>query len=526
MPLETFHPAVRRWFEAALGTPTGVQAEAWPAITGGRHTLIAAPTGSGKTLAAFLAVLDDLVRRAQEEPLPDAVQVVYVSPLKALSNDIQKNLEVPLAAIEGELERRSASEANIRTMVRTGDTPRAERDAMRKRPPHVLVTTPESLYILLTSESGRAMLGSAQTAIVDEIHALAASKRGAHLALSLERLEALTDRPLTRIGLSATQKPITEVARFLVGSHHLDEAGAPDCRIIDAGHFRTADLAVEVPNSPIEAVMANEVWEEVYDRIQTLAGANRTTLVFANTRRMAERVARHVGERLGEDQVMAHHGSLSRQRRLEAERALKHGEIRVLVATASLELGIDIGEVDLVVQLGSTRTIANFLQRVGRSGHHIDAVPKGRLFPVSRDDLVECLALIRAARDGELDRLELPEAPLEVLAQQMAAEVAAGGEWSTAALFELARGAYPYRGLTRADFDATTTMLAEGFATGRGRRGALIHHDPVNGVLRPRRGTRLTAITCAGTIPDQGDFDVVLEPEGQVIGSVNEDFAL
>ncbi|MEF8793295.1 DEAD/DEAH box helicase [Thiohalorhabdus sp.] len=526
MPLETFHPAVRNWFEASLGAPTGVQAEAWPSIAGGRHTLIAAPTGSGKTLAAFLAVIDYLVQRAQDGPLPDAVQVVYVSPLKALSNDIQKNLEVPLAAIEGELERRGASEAGIRTLVRTGDTPRSQRDAMRKRPPHVLVTTPESLYIMLTSESGRAMLGSTRTAIVDEIHALAASKRGSHLALSLERLETLTDRPLTRIGLSATQKPIHEVARFLVGSRHVDGFAEPDCRIIDAGHFRTADLAVEVPDSPLEAVMANEVWEEVYNRLQTLAGAHRTTLVFANTRRMTERVARHVGERLGEDQVMAHHGSLSRQRRLEAERALKHGEIRVLVATASLELGIDIGEVELVIQLGSTRTIANFLQRVGRSGHHVDAVPKGRLFPISRDDLVECLALVRAARDGELDRLELPEAPLEVLAQQIAAEVAAAGEWSTDALFELARGAYAYRALTRADFDATAAMLTEGFATGRGRRGAMVHHDPINGILRPRRGTRLTAMTCAGTIPDQGDFDVVLEPEGQVIGSVNEDFAL
>ncbi|HKJ72079.1 MAG TPA: DEAD/DEAH box helicase, partial [Gammaproteobacteria bacterium] len=531
MPLETFHPAVRAWFEAALGAPTAVQAEAWPEIAAGRHTLIAAPTGSGKTLAAFLAVLDDLVRRAQDGPLPDAVQVVYVSPLKALSNDIRKNLEVPLAAIEGELARRGAAQAGIRTQVRTGDTPRSERDAMRKRPPHVLVTTPESLHILLTSESGRAMLGGAGTVIVDEIHALAASKRGAHLALSLERLEALTrghgdGTPLTRIGLSATQKPISEVARFLVGSRHLDAAGEPDCRIIDAGHFRAADLAVEVPDSPIEAVMAGEVWQEVYDRIQTLALEHRTTLVFANTRRMAERVARHLGERLGEGQVMAHHGSLSRGRRLEAERALKHGEIRLLVATASLELGIDIGEVDLVVQLGSTRTIANFLQRVGRSGHTLGATPRGRLFPLSRDDLVECIALVRAARDGELDRLELPAAPLEVAAQQIAAEVAAAGELSADALFELVRGGSPYRGLTRNDFDATVTMLAEGFATGRGRRGALIHHDPVNGVLRPRRGTRLTAITCAGTIPDQGDFDVVLEPEGQVIGSVNEDFAL
>ncbi|MFA9461334.1 DEAD/DEAH box helicase [Thiohalorhabdus sp. Cl-TMA] len=526
MSFDRFHPAVADWFRTAFGDPTPVQAEAWPAVASGRHALIAAPTGSGKTLAAFLAALDDLVRQAEAGPLENAVQVVYVSPLRALSNDIRLNLEAPLAGIEERLNAAGSAPTGIRTMVRTGDTPQAERDAMRKRPPHILVTTPESLHILLTSESGRGMLETTRTVIVDEIHAMAPSKRGAHLALSLERLEALADRPLTRVGLSATQKPIVEVARFLVGAGHLDAEGNPDCRVIDAGHYRRADLAVEVPQSPLEAVMANEVWEEVYDRIADLAAGHRTTLVFANTRRTAERVARHLGERLGEEQVAAHHGSLSRDRRLAAERALKHGEIRLLVATASLELGIDIGEVDLVVQLGSTRTIANFLQRVGRSGHAVTATPKGRLFPLSRDDLVECIALVRAARDGALDRLWIREAPLEVLAQQITAEVAAEGELAEAELLARFRRAYPYRALSDKAFADTVQMLADGFATGRGRKGALIHRDSVNRVLRPRRGARLTAVTCAGTIPDQGDFDVVLEPEGQVIGSVNEDFAL
>ncbi|HKL78348.1 MAG TPA: DEAD/DEAH box helicase, partial [Gammaproteobacteria bacterium] len=405
MPHSQFHPAVADWFRDTFGAPTAVQAEAWPAIAAGRHTLIAAPTGSGKTLAAFLAAIDDLVRRAEAGTLEDSVQVVYVSPLKALSNDIRLNLEGPLAAIEERLAAAGSAGAGIRSGVRTGDTPQSERATQRQRPPHILVTTPESLHILLTAESGRAMFGDTRTVIVDEIHATAPTKRGAHLALSLERLAALSEHPLTRVGLSATQKPIAEVARFLVGSRHIDAAGTPDCRIIDAGHFKGADLAIEVPNSPLEAIMANEVWEEVYDRIAALAADNRTTLVFANTRRLVERVARHLGERIGEDQVAAHHGSLSRDRRLHAERALKYGEIRLLVASASLELGIDIGEVDLVVQLGSTRTIANFLQRVGRAGHRVDAVPKGRLFPLSRDDLVEGIALLQAAGDGELDRL-------------------------------------------------------------------------------------------------------------------------
>ncbi|HVG82338.1 MAG TPA: DEAD/DEAH box helicase [Methylomirabilota bacterium] len=520
----SFHPAVARWFESAFPAPTGAQAEAWPAIQSGRHTLIAAPTGSGKTLAAFLAAIDGLVRQGLEAELADETQVVYVSPLKALSNDIQRNLEVPLAGIRKMLEAGGLPDVEIRTWVRTGDTPSVERDRMRRRPPHILVTTPESLYILLGSESGRRMLAPARTVIVDEIHALAPNKRGAHLALTLERLGALCGDRLLRIGLSATQKPIGEVARFLVGADP-DGASTAECRIVDTGHVRARDLALEVPSAPLEAVMSGEVWKQVYDRLAQLIEEHRTTLVFVNTRRMAERVTRALSERIGADQLTAHHGSLAKEQRFDAEQRLKSGALRALVATASLELGIDIGDVDLVCQIGSSRSIASFLQRVGRSGHAIDGTPKGRLFPLSRDDLVECAALIDSVRRGELDRLSIPEQPLDVLAQQIVAEVAAQ-DWEEDALFARIRRAWPYRSLPRADFDAVVAMLGEGFTTRRGRRGALIHHDAVNGVLRGRRGARLSVLTNAGTIPDNADYQVVLEPQSQVVGTVNEDFAV
>lgn len=525
MPLERFHPAVRAWFQGRFGTPTAPQAQAWPAIQAGRPTLIAAPTGSGKTLAAFLAALDALVHESLAGPLPDETRVLYVSPLKALSNDIQKNLEEPLAGINDALFEHGLPPAPIRTLVRTGDTPQAVRAAMRRRPPHILVTTPESLYILLTSESGRQMLSTVRSVIVDEIHALVGSKRGAHLALSLERLQALTPNAPLRIGLSATQKPVAAVARFLLGSAGVDAAGTPDCAIVDAGHVRERELALEVPPIPLEAVMSSEGWGLIYERLAELARAHRTTLIFVNTRRMAERVSRHLSERLGEDRVAAHHGSLSREHRLEAEQRLKQGRLQVLVATASLELGIDIGEVDLVCQIASPRAIAAFLQRVGRSGHGVGRTPKGRLFPLSQDDLVECVALLEAVRREDLDRLRIPEAPLDVLAQQLVAEVAAR-EWEEAALYALVRRAWPYRALARADFDAVLAMLAEGFSTRRGRRGAWLHRDLIHGRLRARRGARLTAISSGGVIPDQGDFDVLLEPDSQFIGTVNEDFAL
>ena len=576
-PLDDFHPAVAAWFRRAFAAPTAAQAAAWPSIRAGNHTLVAAPTGSGKTLTAFLAAIDALVREGVVHggALPDATSVVYVSPLKALSNDIHINLEAPLEGIRAELENLGLPDVAIRTAVRTGDTPQTERTLLRKQPPHILVTTPESLYVLLGSASGRSMLAGTRTVIVDEIHAIAGSKRGSHLALSLERLESLCQRRLLRIGLSATQKPIEEVARFLVGAQfapsplweedrgegpdlrevhqeeHFDKQHGehppltsilspkgrggerkkqeislmPPCTIIDVGHTRARDLAIEVPPVPLEAVMSNDCWELVYDRLATLVQAHRTTLIFVNTRRMAERAARHLSERLGKETVAAHHGSLAKEQRLDAEQRLKRGELSVLVATASLELGIDIGEVDLVCQLGSPRSIAAFLQRAGRSGHSIDGTPKARLFPATRDDLIECTALLDCVRRGELDALVMPPQPLDVLAQQIVAEVACE-EWNEDALYALVTRAYPYRQLTRADFDAVIRMLAEGFTTRLGARAAYIHRDAVHRQLRARRSARLTALTSGGTIPDTADYKVVLEPQAIIVGTVNEDFAV
>ncbi len=447
--LTRFHPAVAQWFTEQFTLPTDPQSRAWPLIHDGRNVLIAAPTGSGKTLAAFLAAIDELIEQGVRGPLPDETSVVYISPLKALSNDIQRNLAAPLAGIRAKLVELGSTDVDIRTLVRTGDTTGRERMLMRRRPPHIVVTTPESLYVLLGSESGRGMLATTRTVIVDEIHALADNKRGSHLALSLERLSALTQHRLRRIGLSATQKPIDEIARFLVGN---SPSGAPRaCSIVDTGHVRRRDLAIEVPSSPLQAVMSNEVWEEVYDRVAELAAGHRTTLVFVNTRRMSERAARHLSDRLGPGLVMSHHGSMSKERRLDAEQRLKSGSLKVLVATASLELGIDIGDVDLVCQLGSPRSIATFLQRAGRASHQVGGTPKARLFPLSRDELVECTALLDAVRREELDRLEIPLEPLDVLAQQIVAEVAAT-EWSENALFDLVRQAYPYHKLQRDRF--------------------------------------------------------------------------
>ena len=460
-----------------------------------------------------------------EGDLRDETLVVYVSPLKALSNDIQINLQEPLRGIQQELEAAGQISVPIRTLVRTGDTPAKERAAMTKKPPHIVVTTPESLYILLTSEGGRRMLSTTCTLIVDEIHAMVDDKRGSHLSLSIERLQALVKEPLVRIGLSATQKPIEEVARFLVGTGNLKSDGKPNCNIIDTGHTRRLDLAIEVPSSPLEAVMSNEVWEEIYNRIAALIGEHKTTLVFVNTRRMAERVARHLGERLGDENVTAHHGSLARELRLSAEQRLKSGELSALVATASLELGIDIGAVDLVIQIGSTRAISTLLQRIGRSNHTVSGFPKGRIFPLSRDELVECAALLDSVRRGDLDHLTIPEQPLDILAQQIVAAVAPE-EWTEDALFETIRRAYPFRNLSREDFDAIVRMLSEGFATRRGRRSAYLHHDAVNHRVRARKGARLSAITNGGAIPDTSDYRVILEPADTVVGTLNEDFAI
>ncbi|HUI83916.1 MAG TPA: DEAD/DEAH box helicase [Candidatus Binatia bacterium] len=512
------HPLVAEWFVGRFATPTEPQEQGWPQILAGRTTLISAPTGSGKTLAAFLICIDRLVRKALAGELRDATEVLYVSPLKALGNDIQKNLEAPLGEILALAGQRGFLMPEICTAVRTGDTLMKERREMLKRPPHILVTTPESLYILLTANSSRAILSHIRTVIVDEIHAVADDKRGAHLALSLERLALLADCP-TRIGLSATQKPIEEVAHFLTG------AGRPDPAIVNIGHRRQLDLAVEVPRSELGPVASNEMWGEIYDRIAELALQHRSTLVFVNTRRLAERVALHLGERMGEELVAAHHGSLARKLRLAAERKLKNGEIRALVATASLELGIDVGTVDLVCQINSPRSIAVALQRVGRAGHWRGAVSKGRLFVTTRDDLLECAATVRAVRQGDLDRLQIPLAPLDILAQQIVA-MCSCEDWDEDGLFECVRRAYPYRELRREEYDRILEMLSLGIAARRGRYGAYLFRDMANRRLRARRGARLAAITSGGAIPETALFTVLARPEEIVVGTVDEDFAV
>jgi ATP-dependent helicase Lhr and Lhr-like helicase len=533
------HPLVQEWFTARFSTPTEPQEQGWPHILAGHTTLISAPTGSGKTLAAFLACINSLVCKALAGELHDRTEVLYISPLKALGNDIQKNLEVPLGEILQMAGDRGLLMPEIRTAVRTGDTLMKDRRLMLKRPPHILVTTPESFYILLTAEKSRAILRDVETVIVDEIHAVADDKRGVHLSLSLERLEALTHRPPARIGLSATQKPIEEVARFLAGNSD-SQNPRPEPVIVNVGHKRELDLGVEVPSSELGPVASNEMWDEIYERIVQLVNAHRSTLVFVNTRRLAERIAHQLGERLGEDNVAAHHGSLSRKLRLEAERKLKEGQIKVLVATASLELGIDVGTVDLVCHISSPRSIAVALQRVGRSGHWRGAVPKGRFFVTTRDDLAECAVLVRAIRLGDLDRLIFPEASLDVLAQQIVACCAASGSaatanksgdknndgWDEDELFALVKRAYPYRNLSRKTFDDVLAMLSEGISSQRGRYGAYLHHDRINRKLRARRGARLAAITSGGTIPDNSLFTVVAEPDGGTVGTVDEDFAV
>ncbi|MGR9087175.1 MAG: DNA glycosylase AlkZ-like family protein [Gammaproteobacteria bacterium] len=516
--LDSFHPAVADWFSKSFKAPSEVQQQAWPAIQDGLSTLIAAPTGSGKTLAAFLAVIDQLVKQGLETALPDETRILYVSPLKALSNDIHKNLELPLSGIGMALLEAAMPGIVIRAQTRTGDTSQAERSAMKRHPPHILVTTPESLYLLITSGSGRDMLKSVRTVIVDEIHALAGNKRGAHLMLSLERLNQLTGQAPVRIGLSATQKPMDTIAHYLNGQRTVP------CTIIDTGHVRQRDLKIEVTGSPLEAVMANEVWTEIYDRLEQLINEHHTTLIFVNTRRLAERAAAALAERLGETSVTSHHGSLAKEHRLAAEQKLKQGKLKALVATASLELGIDIGDVDLVCQLGSPHAIATFLQRVGRSGHRLNAIPKGRLFPLSRDDLLECTALLAAVKEDRLDQIQIPEHPLDVLAQQIVAEVACR-EWSEEALYRAFTVAWPYRALSNEQFTAVVKMLSEGYHTRRGRRGAYIHRDVVHGMLRSRKGARLTALLNGGAIPDQFDYDVILQPEGLFVGTLNEDFA-
>ncbi len=519
VPLPTsFHPAVRAWFERTFGTPTAAQERGWPEILAGRDVLIAAPTGSGKTLAAFLSALDRLVHQAVEDDLGEGIDVVYVSPLKALSSDVEKNLQVPLEGIRGVATELGLRAPDIRTALRTGDTTPAERAAISKKGTHVLITTPESLYLMLTAERSRRLLQRVRTVIVDEVHALMRDKRGSHLALSLARLDAVAERRPQRIGLSATVHPIQDAARFLVGP------GYP-CSIVDVGHRRDLDLAIEVPTTDLQAVATNEQWGEIYDRLAALVDQHRTTLVFVNTRRMAERVAHHLGERLGEDKVGAHHGSLAKDRRLKTEQRLKAGDMRAIVATASLELGIDVGSVDLVCQIGSPRAVTTFLQRIGRSGHALGRTSRGRLFATSRDELVECAALVRAVAAGRLDRVEPPVAPLDVLAQQMVAECAAR-DWTEDALFALVTSAAPYSKLARSDFDGVVKVLSEGMSPRIGRGGALLHHDRIGGVLKARRGARLVAVTNGGAIPETADYKVVLDPDETPVGTVNEDWAI
>ncbi len=570
MSLDAFHPIVRTWFERRFGAPTDAQSLGWPAIASGRHTLIAAPTGSGKTLAAFLTSLDMLVKQAlgdsphprvasDTHPLPggegnqprgvdsrlrgndgeglaDATQVVYVSPLKALANDIQRNLLAPLEEIRTLAEEMGQPLPEIRVAVRTGDTPQKERTLHARRPPHVFITTPESLFILLTSERGQHALRTTRTLILDELHAVAPSKRGSHLALSVERLCHLAEEPITRIGLSATQKPIEEMARFLTGGQGgevpasagtTEGAGTTaDCEIVDTGHRRAMDVAIELPRDfELGPIATHEQWAQTLDQVVELSEQHRTTLVFVNTRRLVERVAHLLSDRLGEENVAAHHGSLSRETRYDTEQRLKEGRVRVCVASASLELGIDIGDIDLVCQIGSPRNIGVALQRVGRSGHFLGGIPKGRFFPLTRDELVETVALLRCIRDGALDALHIPPWPLDVLAQQVVASCVME-EWDEDALYALLTQAYPYRELSRERFDEVVRMLSEGVAGRWGRTTAYLHRDGVNHKVKARRGARMMAVSNGGAIPDTADYRVIAEPDGTMVGTVNEDFAI
>ena len=529
--LSSFHPIIARWFQETIGSPTDVQTASWPAICSGEHALIAAPTGSGKTLAAFLASIDSLFQQALSNDLADHTQILYVSPLKALSNDVQKNLRQPLNQISENALAAGLLLPEIRVEVRTGDTPTKNRQDMLRRPPHILITTPESLFLLLTARKSRDILRTVRTVIVDEIHALAGNKRGAHVALSLERLDAVTHTKSNRIGLSATQRPLEAIAQFLTGgTSHVSENRDPtwtptSCHVVDMGQRREMDLAIETPRDELGAIATNAIWADVYDRLTELVQTHRSTLVFVNTRRLAERIAHQLTDRLGEDLVAAHHGSLSRKMRLSAEERLKKGQTRVVIATASLELGIDVGFVDLVCQVGSPRAIATCLQRIGRSGHWVGATPKGRLLCTTRDELVECAALIRAIHRGNLDQILIPQHPKDILAQQIIAEVAAQ-EWPVDSLYQRYTQAYPYRHLSGTAFDEVVTLLTQGWAPNRGRQQALLFHDRVRNQLRARRGARLAAITSGGAIPDTATYAVIAEPQGNTVGSVDEDFAV
>jgi ATP-dependent Lhr-like helicase len=545
------HPVVQEWFLTKFGSATEPQIAGWPAILAGDPTLISAPTGSGKTLAAFLVCIDKLLRAAIEGRLSPQTHVVYISPLKALSNDVQKNLDGPLAEIQQLAMQRGYLCPEIRTGVRTGDTLTRDRLAMLRHPPHILVTTPESLYILLTAGKSRLNLTRVQTVIVDEIHAIADDKRGAHLALSLERLDALVcgENPLSpgtfltglstppqRIGLSATQNPIELVAAFLTGVERksslpsepwaLDPGPSrPPATIIQVGQRRTLDLAIEIPSDELGSITSIAMWTEIYDKLAALTDHHRSTLVFVNTRKLVEKISFELSNRLGEDAVAAHHGSLSRALRLDAEQRLKSGQCKILIATASLELGIDIGSIDLVCQIATTRAVAVAMQRVGRAGHWRGAIPKGRFFATTRDDLLEQAALLRKMVAGELDRLEIPDAPIDVLMQQIVAAVGAES-WDETALYNTLRRAYPYRNLSREHYDELLALLHNGIENSRGRYGAYLMRDQVQGHLHARRGARSIAISNGGAIPDTSIFAVMLQPENVQIATLDEHFAV
>ncbi len=525
--LSLFHPVIQDWFRSRFKHPTEPQLQGWPHIANGENTLIAAPTGSGKTLTAFLAIIDRLFRDALSGDLDDGLQVVYLSPLRALSNDMERNLTAPLKEIHELATAQGLNVPEIKVGLRTGDTPSHRRAAMTKKPPHILVTTPESLFLLLTAEKSRETLKSVKTVIVDEIHALVRDKRGSHLALSMERLEALTPTPLQRIGLSATQKPISRMADFLIGSRRLPhiEEGNLNCQIVDVGHARDLDLAVEVPPSELSCVCSHEQWAEVNNRIVELINEHRSTLIFVNTRRLAERVTHQLSQILGEEAVGSHHGSLSKELRHSTEQRLKSGELKAVVATASLELGIDVGYIDLVIQIGSPRAIAAFLQRIGRSGHALGLVPKGRLFALTRDELVECMGLIRAVKAGRLDVTTIPDAPLDILSQQIVGEIA-NGDWDVDELFECFTNAWPYRNLSRESFNSILGILNNGLTEHDGRGQALVHHDHVNGRVKARKASRLIALNNSGAIAEIDSVRVILEDENTVVGSVDEDFAI
>ncbi len=511
------HPVIQSWFQERFGEATEVQERAWPVIDAGLDVVMAAPTGSGKTLAGFLAILNRLYIEGLEGRLNDGMQIIYVSPLKALVNDIHVNLTEPLQQIDHLFTAKGFVAPKIQIALRTGDTPAKTREKTLRHPPHILVTTPESLYLLVSSKRGRNMLSNVKTVIVDEVHALAPNRRGAHLSLTLARLQQLIAKPFQRIAISATQRPLETVADFT--------GCRPDRVIIDCGHYRHLEIEIEVPKSPLSAVMSLEVWDEVYERLNELVDQHQSTLIFVNTRRLAERVAHHLQRRIGEEMVASHHGSLSVERRHDAEFRLKQGTLKALVATASLELGIDIGAVDLVCQIGAPRRVSTLLQRIGRSGHRRSAIPKGALFPLTRDELIECAASVASIRAGDLESLEVPKGTVDVLSQQLVAEVS-NQDWQDEDLFLLVKKSYPYRNLAMSEFQAVLDMLSQGFATSRGRRSAWLFHDKRDGGVRARKGARITALTSGGAIADNADYRVVLEPQGTFIGTLNEDFAI